>query len=463
MSDKNKVFILDLNPASDLSGKLSDILVFKGNFIVKTIDQSVADQVHEIISQNSLHMLCIVLSPDDLEKNIELVKAIKVESLELPIIAVIDNFMPDETLELLKVGAADFITPPLESIEILPRVMRLIHQAEKRKSFTYALKEKTGLTQIVGKTPLFLNEINKLPLMAKCDSNVLISGESGTGKELFARAIHYLSSRANKPFIPVNCGAIPVDLMENELFGHVRGAFTSASDSQPGLIDDANGGTLFLDEIDCLPLNAQVKFLRFLQDKVYRQLGSAKMNKVDVRIIAATNQHLETAVKEGNFRQDLYYRLNIIPCSIPPLRKRKEDIPLLARHFLGKYTSGLDKEINSITPAAVQRMILHEWPGNVRELENVIERSVVFAKEGIIDVDDVGLSCSNSDGTNESFQAAKAKIVERFEQDYINGVLLANQGNITRAALMAKKNRRAFWALIRKHKIDVQNFKHRSI
>ncbi len=328
-----------------------------------------------------------------------------------------------------------------------------------KKTLISKLKEELGLKQLVGDSPVFLKEIKKIPVMAKCDASVLISGETGTGKELCARAIHYLSPRSSKPFIPISCGAIPTELVENELFGHIRGAFTGADSLQPGLIHEADGGTLFLDEIDCLPFQVQVKLLRFLQEKEYRMLGSTKICRVDVRIIASTNINLEESVKQGRFRQDLFYRINIIPLLMPPLRDRKTDVPVLARHFLSKYALEFNKRVNDFTSEALQKLIVYDWPGNIRELENVIERAVVFSKQMVIESDDVVLPRSEAVASAESFKSAKAKTIAQFEKDYIQGLLLANQGNITQAAKAAEKNRRAFWELMRKHKIDVQNYK----
>jgi len=204
-----------------------------------------------------------------------------------------------------------------------------------------------------------MNQIEKIPQIAQCDANVLISGETGTGKELYARAIHYCSSRAGRPFMPVNCGAIPGELVENELFGHERGAFTSAVTLQTGLVEEANGGTLFLDEVDCLSMFAQVKLLRFLQEKEYRPLGSTRMREANVRVIAASNVNLEEAVGNGKARQDLFYRLNIIALTLPPLRERLEDIPLLARHFLEKYSREMNKEAPDLQSDALQIMMAH--------------------------------------------------------------------------------------------------------
>jgi DNA-binding NtrC family response regulator len=296
-------------------------------------------------------------------------------------------------------------------------------------------------------------------MIAKCDANVLIAGETGTGKELYARAIHYGSSREGRPFTPVNCGAIPTELVENELFGHERGAYTSAATFQAGLIEEANGGTLFLDEIDCLPVFAQVKLLRFLQEKEYRPLGSAKIRRADVRIIAASNLNLEDAVAQGRVRQDLYYRLNIISLILPPLRERREDIPLLARHFLARYAVELDKEVDDFSQEAMQLLMVHHWPGNVRELEHVIERALVLCEGSVLEASDMVISPAGKTGAQQSLQEAKAREIARFERDYIHGLLSACKGNITRAAQVAKKNRRAFWQLIQKHHIDVAQFK----
>jgi DNA-binding NtrC family response regulator len=322
------------------------------------------------------------------------------------------------------------------------------------------MKEKLGLKRLVGESPVFLGEINKIPVVANGDASVLISGETGTGKELCARAIHYLSRRSGKAFIAVNCGAIPVELLENELFGHAKGAFTGAGSSQDGLFREADGGTLFLDEIDCLPLAAQVKLLRFLQDKEYKMLGSTKICRADARIIAATNIDLENAAREGKFRSDLFYRLNVVPVALPPLRGRREDIPLLARHFLEKYAFEYEKDVFDFTAEAIRILLLHNWPGNVRELENVVERAVIFAMQKDIQYDEIVLSRSEPLWQQApSFKEAKAVAVKEFETKYIHELLLAHCGNISKAAKAAQKNRRAFWELIRRHKIDVQNFR----
>lgn len=335
-----------------------------------------------------------------------------------------------------------------------------MEQRDKLLSETQqALTEKLGLQQLIGKSPVFVAEINKIPVLAKSDISVLISGETGTGKEMVARAIHYLSERADKPFIPVNCGAIPLELLENELFGHERGAFTGAAGCHNGVIQQAEKGTLFLDEVDSLPLLAQVKLLRFLQDKEYRPLGSTKALKGDVRIIAASNANLENAIAAGTLRRDLYYRLNVVPILLPALRHRSNDIVLLAHHFLAEKAAKLNSPAVEFSPEAERKLLLYGWPGNVRELEHVIERVVVLCTQKTIQEDQIIFSGESNHVDQLSFQEMKANVISEFEKTYIENILIVYRGNITKAAEAAQKERRTFWQLIRKHKIDVQKFK----
>lgn len=337
-----KILVFDSNPASGLGGTLRGIIESSSSPDTQLRHKSIGvcgpapcgSNLSGIISHFNPDVIFLVWSPNLLKQTSMLFPFMRREPSEPPIIIIIEESEPEQIFELLKLGVADFIIPPLKAIDILPRIWRLLEHTRREETLTHELKERLGLKQLIGENPAFLAEIKKIPIIAKCDASVLISGETGTGKELCARAIHYLSPRASKPFIPVNCGAIPVELVENELFGHKRGAFTGASTSQSGLIHEADGGTLFLDEIDCLPLLAQIKLLRFLQEKEYRPLGSTKMQKADVRVIAATNVDLEAVVREGKLRRDLYYRLNIIPLTLISLRERREDIPLLAHHFL---------------------------------------------------------------------------------------------------------------------------------
>jgi two-component system response regulator AtoC len=297
-------------------------------------------------------------------------------------------------------------------------------------------------------------------MMASCGANVLILGETGTGKEVCAHAIHYLSARAPKPWIAVNCGAIPAELMETELFGHVKGAYTTAHASRTGLVHDAETGTLFLDDIDCLTLSAQVKLLRFLQEREYRQVGSNTLLHADVRVIAASNCDLNALVLRGAFRQDLYYRLNVLRLDLPALRDRREDIAVLAPHFIHEFARDFQRQVSSLTPCAMLKLYAHDWPGNIRELKHVIERAVLLCSGPVLQTEDIQIdSAHQPEQSDDSFQSAKSRIVDNFERGYLERLLVAHGGNITRAAKAAKKDRRAFFELMRKHELEPESFR----
>ena len=463
-----KILILNLNPSNCLGDDLRSIVesefeVEEIRFCEKIGPEPVAtecrNKLAQIVSRSDLSVIFVVQSADRLKHTRSSFLALGIELPTTPLLVVVDEADPDEMIEWIRQLAADFITKPLKKIDVLPRIWRLLDQSSESGSELMQIKEELGMRQLVGESETFLTEIEKLPLVAKCDASILITGDTGTGKELCARAIHYLSPRASQSFLPVNCGAIPAELIENELFGHVSGAFTGARTNRRGLIDEANGGTLFLDEVDCLPLMAQVKFLRFLQEKEYRPLGATKTHKADVRVIAATNINCEAAVTQGKLRQDLYYRLNVIQLKLPSLRERREDIPLLAHHFLNKYALEFNKQVTGFSPDAIRKLILYDWPGNVRELEHVIMRAMVLSTKPVISAAGIAVSDSENLPLPESFQEAKNRMVDQFEKTYIKGLLLSNHCNISRSAKAAQKNRRAFWELIRKHHISVQNLK----
>jgi len=313
-----------------------------------------------------------------------------------------------------------------------------------------------GMSQVIGESPAIVALIAQIPVIARYNVCVLILGETGTGKEVFARAIHYSSARSAKPFIPVNCGAIPVDLLENEFFGHESGAYTSATSCRRGLLKEADGGTLFLDEVDCLPALAQVKLLRFIQDGQFRPLGSERFCAADVRILAASNADLGLAVDSGRFRRDLYYRLNVVTLRLPPLRQREDDIVPLAKHFLAKYQEKFGADPREFSSEALRQLVLHPWPGNVRELENVIQRTIVLTTDRLIQFCDIGSRGSEDKPEDQSFRRSKASAIDQFERSYIRRLLLVHDGNITKAAQSAGKDRRAFWELMRKHQIPAR-------
>jgi DNA-binding NtrC family response regulator len=310
------------------------------------------------------------------------------------------------------------------------------------------------MRQFIGRAPAFLKTIEKVPRVANCDAPVLIIGETGTGKEMCARAIHYLSPRAQKPFIPINCGSIPADLFENEMFGHEAGAYTDARRSQRGMIAEAEGGTLFLDEVDSLPLSAQVKLLRFLQDRQYRPLGAAHYRQANTRLVAASNQNLQNKVREGTFREDLYYRLKVVSLELPVLSARHEDILPLALHFLETSALEYNRPVTRFSNDAVQKLLSYAWPGNVRELENVIRQAVVMADGPVLRAEDFHLSSGAQTPAacvREPLKVAKARMIETFERNYLTEIIAACGGNISRAAREAQKDRRTFFALMQKY------------
>jgi two-component system response regulator GlrR len=289
------------------------------------------------------------------------------------------------------------------------------------------------------------------------DSNVLIYGESGTGKELIAKSLHMSVSRADGPFVPLNCAAIPETLMESELFGYEKGAFTGAHRSKKGLLSQANGGTFFLDEISEMSPAMQVKLLRALEERSFYPLGGGETVHVDIRIIAASNKALEEEIDKGAFREDLFYRIHVIPIKLPSLRERKEDIPLLANHFLEKFTREMQKSIDGFTTAAMEKMMTYDWPGNVRELENAVECAVAMSDGPLIDVDIIlhNPRKTTTDDDLKPFKAAK----ESFERRYLIQLMQLTQGNISQAAKLAGKYRADLYALLKKYALDPVDFR----
>jgi DNA-binding NtrC family response regulator len=415
--------------------------------------------LRQMLANTRLHFVFIVLEFSEDDHATSLFLQHTFAKCKHKIFAVVENPQSDGLLRLLRLGVSDFIISPLREVEIIPRIQYHLDSVVRDTAAVRELKLKLGLEQFIGENEIFIQCLGKLPTLSKCDVSVFITGETGTGKELCARTIHYLSRRSDKPFVPVNCGAIPRELFENEFFGHTSGAFTGASATSPGLIAEADDGTLFLDEIDCLDQQAQVKLLRFLQEGEYRSLGSSIIKKANVRIISATNADIEHAVKTGDFRRDLIYRLNTVPLWLPPLRERREDILLLAQHFLAKHCGALGKQISGFSSDATAKLLSYEWPGNVRELEHIVERAVVFGEGRLIHGPEIELPLAACHDHALPFQIAKREAVWQFEQSYIQDLLVTYRGNISRAAEAARKNRRAFWELIRKHAIEPCAFK----
>jgi transcriptional regulator with PAS, ATPase and Fis domain len=334
---------------------------------------------------------------------------------------------------------------------------------EEKQEVIQSLKRKEGLNRILGSSKAVIRMKEQLDNIASFDVSVLICGESGTGKELGARAIHYLSSRCHKPFVPVNCGSIPENLFENELFGHRKGAFTDASFHQEGVVKEAEGGTLFLDEIGVISPYIQVKLLRLLQEKEYKPLGDSKTRKANVRIIAATNKDLQNMVQKDTFREDLFFRLNTISIYLPPLRERKEDIPLLVDHFIKMYSRQYYKSIDTVSEDAMLKLLSYSWPGNIRELENKILHAFIMAKKNKITVKEIDMphleiKWRKEDSTFEQFKNAKQKAIEKFERNYLTLIMAACRGDVNSAAHQAGKSRTSFWNLLSKHHIHPRQF-----
>jgi DNA-binding NtrC family response regulator len=320
---------------------------------------------------------------------------------------------------------------------------------------------------LVGQSPAFLRVLELTKRFAGCDATVLLQGETGTGKELVARAIHYLGTRRDFPFIPVNCGALPDSLLESELFGHVRGAFTDARDARRGLIAEAEGGTLFLDEIEVLTPKAQVALLRFLQDFEYRPVGGAAVREAHVRIVAASNANLEALVGRGDFRRDLLFRLDILSIDLPPLRERQRDAVLLAEMFLKRLAGQYRRTPKNLHPDAVTRLLTHDWPGNVRELENLIHREFLMSDEPMIHLWGLSSPGARREDTKQAalsritesrFQEAKANAIARFERAYIVELLSRTQGNISQAARISGKERSRLGKLVKKYGLERTSF-----
>jgi DNA-binding NtrC family response regulator len=329
------------------------------------------------------------------------------------------------------------------------------------------LRESQALLNLVGLAPTFVRAVGCIPALARGDAAVVISGETGTGKELVARALHYAGPRAPYPFVPVNCGSLTDTLLEDELFGHERGAFTDARTARSGLLVHAERGTLFLDEVDSMTPRAQVALLRVLQEKTFRVLGSSSERRVDVRFIAASNTPLLSLVQRGLFRGDLYYRLAVLTVDLPPLRHRAEDVLVLARHFLAKHAPGAGYELSA---AAERALLAHDWPGNVRELENRMLRAQTLCAGGRIAPDDLGLCASTGDDfplpsasepqplETAAFQEAKRAAVDAFEREYLTRLLRAHGGNVSSAARTAGKERNDLRRLLKKHRLDPMRF-----
>jgi DNA-binding NtrC family response regulator len=377
----NRILIID--DEAGIRESLQTLLTLEGYTVESAVDGE-AGLIE--IDQKSYDLILLDLALPG-QNGIEILGQIRERQPQLPVIMITAYGTVDNVVDAIRSGAQNFVQKPWDNEKLLADIRSAIarYRAEEENvQLKRALKQRYNFENIVGKSENMLRIFDLVAQVAPSRSTVLIQGESGTGKELIAKALHANSPRRDKPFVPVNTGAMPTDLLESTLFGHVKGAFTSAVATKKGLFEIANNGTLFLDEIGTMGMDTQAKILRVLQDKRFMHLGGVQELQVDVRIIAATNVDLRQAVREGKFREDLYYRLNVITVDLPPLRNRREDIPLLAAHFLKRYSDENGLELRQLAPEAMRALVDYEWPGNVRELENVIERGVVLSSGTVI-------------------------------------------------------------------------------
>ena len=379
---------------------------------------------------------------------------IRAQHPSLPVILLTAHGTIPDAVEATERGVFTYLTKPFDGKALLDKIAQAlslsapVHPAKRGSPEAWQ-------TQIISRSSRMAEALAEAQMVAQTDASVLLRGESGTGKELLALAIHQAGTRASKPFIAVNCGAIPEALLESELFGHVKGAFTDAVANHKGLFQAADGGTLLLDEIGDMPPALQVKLLRVLQERVIRPLGSSQSIPVDVRIISATHRDLDAAMAEGQFRADLYYRLNVVTLTLPPLAERREDIPLLANHFLLKLAKKYDKRLSGFAPEALKVLTTAAWPGNVRQLYNVVEQVCALSTTPLVALALVQRALRSPSVQVLTFTEAK----QRFEREYLVGLLKLTDGNVADAARLADRNRTEFYRLLQKHGLTPGHFK----
>lgn len=388
----------------------------------------------------------------------ELCQRLLQSNSELPVLIVTAYGNIPNAVDNIKNGAFDYITKPFNEKDLVTRIQRAVekHQLDEQiKELKNMVLPRRSSDLLIGTSEPIKRILSQVHIIAKNDITVLITGESGTGKELVARTVHLTSKRRDAKFVTVNCGAIPENLMESELFGHVKGSFTGAIADKVGLFEEAHNGTIFLDEIGDLPPTLQVKFLRVLQESELRRVGDNKSRKIDVRVIAATNKDLKREVEDGRFREDLYYRINVFPIHTPSLRDRREDIPLLVNFFVEQYNREMHMNIQSVSPAAVKKMMKYRWPGNIRELQNKIKQAMIVARRKELAAEDILLQLPAETEGPLSFKEAKRK----FEREYLVQVLKMTAGNITEASKIAQKDRKDFYDVMKKHGIHPEEYR----
>jgi two-component system response regulator HydG len=466
-----RVLVVDDEPT--LLRALEALLQRKGCHVVALDSPIVATQR---LAQEDFDVALLDVKMPELS-GLELLTAVKHRRPEIEVIMMTGHATVETALEALKAGAYDYLTKPFDDVDLVARAVA--KAAERKRLFDrtreleHELRAREGAPAdgLVGNSGAIREVTRMIEAVAYSAATVLVQGESGTGKELVARALHARSPRRGQPFVALNCGALTETLLESELFGHVKGAFTGAQRDQKGLFEAADGGTIFLDEIGDIPPATQVRLLRVLQEGELKRVGAADSLKVDVRVIAATHRDLPKLVRAGRFREDLFYRLNVIAIPLPPLRDRIEDVPLLAHHFLRRYAERLAKRVRTLAPEAVELLCGYRWPGNVRELENAIERAVVLCRGDAITPADLPPAISGRTaplvreapaGVDDasflqlSYAAAKEQSLRRFEKSYVDALMRACDNNISAAARKAGMDRSNFKRVLRKYRQDVE-------
>jgi DNA-binding NtrC family response regulator len=433
------------------------ILLRKADYTV--LDAANIAGASQILKKQAIDLVVVDLRLGE-ESGIDLIRLIKqsypdTESILLTAYGTIEG-----SVQAMQAGAFDYVTKPFSNHEFLLRAGKALER-KKMKEEIVSLRQHVamsyGFDNIVGISKLISQVKETANRIAPTDITTLITGASGTGKELFARAIHHHSRRRNQPFIAIDCSAIPESLMESELFGHVKGSFTSAISDRKGLLESAHGGTVFLDEVSNMPASIQVKLLRFLQDSVIRRLGSAVSTKIDVRILAATNRDLGTMVASGEFREDLYYRLNVIPLNLPTLRERAEDVEILTEYFLRRISIEVERPSMTISREAVDKLLTHHWPGNIRELENTLKRAIALCTSNQLETADIMFIASDTDhhktpvGPTRISLQIKGNLLDNNQRNLIVGALNENNWNYTKTAQELGIGRTTLWRKIKKY------------
>jgi two-component system response regulator HydG len=467
-----RVLVVDDEPV--LLKALEALLQRKGCQVTALDSPIIATQR---LAQEDFDVALLDVKMPDLS-GLELLTAVKHRRPEVEVIMMTGHATVETALAAVKAGAYDYLTKPFEDVELVARAVAKAaerkHLFDRNRELETALRQRDGAAPndgIIGNSGPLRDVQRMIDAVAYSAATVLVNGESGTGKELVARSLHAKSPRRSQPFVALNCGALTETLLESELFGHVKGAFTGAQRDQKGLFDAADGGTIFLDEIGDIPPATQVRLLRVLQEGELKRVGSAESIHVDVRVIAATHRDLPKLVKAGKFREDLFYRLNVIAIQLPSLRERIDDVPLLAHHFLRRYTERLGKKVKTLTPEAIELLCGYRWPGNVRELENAIERAVVLCHgETITPADlppavtgrtaplirEVPAGGDDASWLSVSYAAAKEQALRRFEKGYVEVLMRACDNNISAAARKAGMDRSNFKRVLRKYRSDVE-------